>query len=139
MDQGPISNMVQGPEGFSPEDTRLQELFRHRKALETQPNYRDAENPGFLEEMLPLLLSQGMDLVSTEKALREPGAREANPIPGMGSTAGRIGIQALQAFLINRMLGRSKGLGTKTRDLATAVHGASTLNNLRTSGDLGGY
>lgn len=130
---GIVSDMV-GPEGSSPEDTRLQELFRQRQMLENTP---EVEEPSMMEQLMPLIMSQGMDLLTTQRALgSDPNAREVNPIPGMGSLPGRVGINALQAFIISQILNRNRSFGNMLNTGATGIHGAAALNNLRTSGDL---
>ena len=89
---------IAGPTGMSGADTRLAALRAHLAALEAAP--AQEKEPSLAEALLPLVLAQGLDFLSTEKPLgfnrRSDTAEIANKFPGARSqgfagTAGRIG------------------------------------------------
>lgn len=71
------------------------------------------KSPSLVKTLLPLALAQALDMISTEgflNASKDPSASlrtdEANPLPGMGSTPGRMawqGGELLVAALLNKI------------------------------------
>lgn len=118
-------------------DKRLEALLAHRKALEEEPNWRDtpAGGPNFLERMGPLLLSQGLDYLTTEQAMQQPGISEGNPMPGFGNPLGRLGGQILQSILFDQIYKRHPDVGRNVIDFGTILHSGAALGNAKTTED----
>lgn len=97
--------------------SKLEQLAHNQE--EAQPP--EIEKPDILKQLAPLLVAQAMDLLSTEKPFgflahspSGPGAwssGEANPLPGMQSTAGRLGWGAGEALLATVLLKHAPALG----------------------------
>ena len=121
-----------GPRGKSPEDIRLDALLAHRKALDEAPE--PAEDESTFKTLLPLILAQGLDLLSTEKPIgfnkRDDMVEQMNKFPGaraegFGGTAGRLGSGALELVLAALLHKASPAVGK-----AYMIPSLSTHTNL---------
>ena len=131
---GPMMGM-EGGTGIH--DRRLTDLQDNVGELEANPSYKDTDGkpPGFLSEMMPLMLSQGLDLASTEMALKQGNTSESNPIPGMQGFPGRLGAQILQAFIFHKLRNVKPEVTDKFRDAATVMHSGAAAGNFKTAED----
>lgn len=128
--------------GYAPQPPEDQQLVGPPDPIEYAPQPiegREQESPdGFgdlIKEISPLLLAQGVDALSTEIVNRR-GAQpnesgipwsqhEGNPIPGMGSTLGRVGINTAENVLMHLLRKKFPKIG-KVADTA-AIIGHTTL------------
>lgn len=118
------------------EDERLAELNRQRSLLDQGPNWRDDEGePGFISRMTPLLISQALDLLTTEQVVNQPGGREMNPIPGLQGFPGRFGMQLLQTLLMDQIHKQNPKIGNAGINLSTHLHSGAALGNAKTAED----
>lgn len=121
-----------GPPGTHEADTRLAALRSWQ-----QPGPEPEKKDSLLKALLPLVLSQAVDMATTENLLRQPTIlgwerpRERNPLPGMQSTAGRLGWQALEAALVGTMMKKKSRLGKAARNVHVFGHTGAALGNQR--------
>ena len=122
-----------GPEGMGEADARLSALNSHQKAVAEAPTEVEASGKQRLvDTLLPLVLAQGLDLLSTEKPMgfmQHRGALEANPLPGMQSTAGRVGWGGLELLAQALLAKKAPKLGKIARNTSIGVHTGLTLGN----------
>lgn len=120
-----------GPPAYNEQDKRLEALKTHQQAVASAPA---PEQQSLVKALLPLVLAQAADLASTEVALRGRNWHETNPLPGMQSTAGRVGWGALETALLSLLA--AKGAPVVRDTIAPAIHGTlagqnmSSLNSL---------
>lgn len=119
-----------GPEGESPEDARLRALKAHQAALENAPTEEDLKSHDSLAKLiLPLLLAQGVDLITTNKLVgtKAPvysnpgfnrGGVESNPLPGMQSGLGRAGWAGLELAAVAALMKANPKAGEVLRNVA---------------------
>jgi len=119
-----------GPPGKRPEDSRLDALKAHQRAVASAP---EPENESLVNALLPLVLAQAADLLSTEHMIRQ-GWHETNPLPGMQSTAGRVGMGAIETALAALLADRLPGGTTARRAVLPAIHGTLAGQNMSVSG-----
>ena len=120
-----------GPEGKSGADVRLNALKSHQKAVAEAPTEASGKQR-LVDTLLPLMLAQGLDLLSTEKPmgfLQHPGTFEANPLPGMKSTAGRVGWGGLELLAQALLAKKAPKLSKIARNTSIGVHTGLTLGN----------
>jgi hypothetical protein len=124
---------IAGPVGLSPADARLLALKDHQAKAAAAPTPEElGADPSLAKALLPLVLAQGLDLLSTEAPtgfLRYPNTNEANPLPGMQSTPGRLGWGALETALIGLLLKKAPEIGMPARNALAGTHSALVLNN----------
>lgn len=79
-------------------DARAEAGKSWMKGGEGQSRDGDEESTSLVEALLPMALAQGLDLLTTEHFLnqndnpyRRMQTQEMNPLPGMGSSLGRVG------------------------------------------------
>ena len=119
------------PNPTPPADLMLEMIKKHQ--AEPAPEYE--QKPSMIKMLLPLLLSQGVDMLTTENSLSQPSPpgwsppRERNPLPGMQSTVGRLGWQALESALVAALMAKHPKFGRIARDAATVVHSAAATGN----------
>lgn len=113
-----------GPPGKNVYDERLAALKAHQQAVESAP---EPEQQSLMKALLPLVLAQGADMLSTEIMLRS-GGHETNPLPGMEHTAGRIGWGALETALLSLLA--AKGVPAVRDKIAPAIHGTLAGQNM---------
>lgn len=87
-----------GPPGFNLEDEKLKALLAHRQAVADTP---EVEKESLARSILPLVMAQGADLLSTERIVSN-GGYETNPLPGMNHSLGRLGWGALETALLSK-------------------------------------
>ena len=115
-----------GPVGKRPEDARLEALLAHRKALDSQED--PTPNPSLFKSLLPLLVAQGLDLLTTENYIAQPAPEgwsnqgESNPLPGMQTSLGRLGWGALESALMAALLKKAPRIGVPVRNALIATH-----------------
>jgi hypothetical protein len=117
-----------GPEGKSPEDTRLDALKAHRAALAASPS--PVGESSLFKALLPLIVAQGLDLLSTEKPLgflRVEGMAEGSPLPGthargMAGTSARLGWGGLETALIAAIAKADPKVGNALVKLLASSH-----------------
>ena len=121
-----------GPPGESTYDTRMSALQSWKERPEPP-----AANESLVKALLPLVLAQAVDMMTTENALSQPSPagwqspREINPIPGMQSTGGRLGLQALESALVAALLSKKPKLGSAVSNGLSVMHSAAALGNQR--------
>ena len=147
---------LMGPPGVSEMDTRMSAL-RTNLAGSGRTAGVGVNKGDILKAILPLLIAQGLDLVSTEQAIGTPTPKpyiyngklwthhpiyERNPLPGMQSSVGRIGWGALEAALAALVLKKAPKVGVPARNALVGVHTGlargnqdSTDRRRRQSGD----
>jgi hypothetical protein len=82
------------------------------------------------ESIWPLVASQLADLASTEAVLRRhPNASEGDPLPGMGSSLGRIGWNVLEAALVDHFTKKKPGLRKAMINTLPVGHGTLAAQN----------
>jgi hypothetical protein len=92
--------IVQDDTEESPEDRRWKYPPRQRMGI---PRRSDELPPAKFSDLTPMILAQLADLATTEMGIRGPAKMyEGNPIPGMGSTGGRIASALLNTILVDR-------------------------------------
>lgn len=88
-----------------------------------------------VKEILPLVLAQSMDGISTEKFLGWPALegwtppREGNPLPGMQTSGGRLAWGAAETLAIAALLAKFPTLGKVLRDAMIATHQGLAFGN----------
>lgn len=112
--------------------------------------YLGVEEPGMPEEpkvdvvkaLTPLVMSQILDLISTEVLMKSPplapkwnNPREGNPLPGMQSTAGRIGWNALESAIMAIAMRKKPNLAMPVRDTMVGTHTGLARGNVASSED----
>ena len=116
-----------GPPGMGEADMRLAALKAHQKGMAEAPPAADA--PQLHDLILPLIIAQGLDLVSTERLVGLNGqinpaglqmhTREGNPMPGMQSSGGRVGLAGLESLVLAMLHRKNPGLAKKLADAST--------------------
>lgn len=112
-------------------ESRLGALRAHRRALDEAPT--PEQKPSIARMLIPLFAAQAADMLSTEKPfgfLAEPGTYEANPLPGMGSTMGRVGWSLGEALLAAALLKGKPSLGKAYVTGSNLAHNALVANNM---------
>lgn len=87
-----------------------------------------------VKALLPLILAQGVDLLTTERLLSSPstdGASpiEGNPLPGMQSSLGRLGWGALETALAGLVMKKAPKLAIPARNVLVGVHSGLAAGN----------
>jgi len=121
-----------GPSGKSPEDVRLEALLAHRRAVDGR---EDPDRSSIIKSLAPLLIAQALDMITTERTLHSPTPpgwmppKEHNPIPGMGSTGGRMALWGLEAALVAAAMKKKPKVGAAAGNALTAMHTAAARGN----------
>jgi hypothetical protein len=86
----------------SPVDRRWKYPPRQRMGIPRRSD--ELPPPAKLSDMVPMLLGQLSDLATTEIGVRGPARlKEGNPIPGLGSTGGRVVSALVNALAVDRI------------------------------------
>ena len=88
--------------------------------------------PSVMSRLTPLIAAQAMDLISTEKPfgyMKDPGAHEADPLPGMQTTAGRVGWNLGEALLAAMLLKHAPSIGNAYVTGSNIAHNAMVQQN----------
>jgi len=106
------------------------------QARQLQGRQDDPASASMLKALAPLLIAQGMDLLSTEKPfgfMAHNGAvwhsPEANPLPGMGSTPGRLGWGLGEGLLAAMLLKNYPSAGKAMVTGGNILHNAMVQRN----------
>lgn len=103
--------------------------------LPATPQRTFAEKKPGWKDILPLMAAQAADMATTEKVINSPtpagwqAGFEHNPMPGMGSSAGRIGLNLLEAALIGVLMKKAPKIGMPVRNMETVLHSGAALGN----------
>ena len=103
--------------------------------LPIEPEPMEEGKTSLVKALLPLILAQGVDLLTTERLMGQPpdhtGSRpfEGNPLPGMQSTAGRLGWGALETALAGLLMKKAPKLGARVRNSLVGVHSGLAMGN----------
>ncbi len=131
MPDGSLMRDDEMPESVGPPapESRLEALKAHQAALESTPE--PTASPSLVQALLPLVLAQGLDFLSTEKPLgfnkrddiseinnRFPGARAA----GFGGTLGRVGSNLSELMLAAVLAKKAPQLANLYIAPAAGVH-----------------
>lgn len=132
-----------GPEGTSTMDARLAAL-RSNQQPELEPKKEEPSS------MLPATLAQLLDLTTTEDALGQNGAPqrrpddphiypvrtyEANPLPGMQSSVGRLLWAGVENQLADRLTRSHPRARIVVNVALPLIHGLLAIHNQRLASD----
>jgi hypothetical protein len=94
--------------------------------------WQDEQQQSF-SDLWPLIAAQALDFGTTEMSFRNPApgvvGRELNPLPGMQSTAGRLGWGLLETLLAHELTKGSPKLRKTVLGTLPGLHGVLALNN----------
>ncbi len=118
-----------GPEGKATADLRADALSSWKVRPEPETGHES-----LVKTLLPLVLAQGMDLLTTENLIAQPAAYgvnqfERNPLPGMGSSLGRLGWGALETALAAAVMRKAPKIGRPARNALVGIHSGLARGN----------